>query len=332
MRRNDPGHYNDTNRFSRDSAAHRYQAAPKKRSAFKTVMIVFFAILLIAVVAVAAAIAIYVGGIDKEISIESDDRLTVEEQQDLKQALQPAAAGKAEYILVLGSDARPGEKAARSDTIILTRLDPEQKRLTFISIPRDTKVELPGHGTQKINAAMAFGGPAGAVRAVSDFAGVPITHYAEVRFENLTQLIDDMGGVNITIPEGTAGLAAGPQKLNGAKALEFARNRKSYGRGDFQRADNQRVLLEALLRQVLKSPVTEMPGTIQSLSKHVTTDYNTVDLVNLAMTYRGDDLVIHDALVPSTTSTINGISYVLTKQDEWKPMMERVDQGLSPLP
>lgn len=107
---------------------------------------------------------------------------------------------------------------------MLARVDTETGTVHLVSVPRDMMVEIEDHGTQKINAALAFGGPAGAVRALSAFAGVPITHYVELRFEQLVELVDRLGGVTVDVPEGftsdTSGitLAAGTQTLNGEEA------------------------------------------------------------------------------------------------------------------
>lgn len=85
---------------------------------------------------------------------------------------------------------------------MLARVDTETGTVHLVSVPRDMMVEIEDHGTQKINAALAFGGPAGAVRALSAFAGVPITHYVELRFEQLVELVDRLGGVTVDVPEG----------------------------------------------------------------------------------------------------------------------------------
>ena len=102
---------------------------------------------------------------------------------------------------LLGCDARPNETIARSDVTMLARVDTETGTVHLVSVPRDMMVEIEDHGTQKINAAFeAFGGPAGAVRALSAFAGVPITHYVELRFEQLVELVDRLGGVTVDVP------------------------------------------------------------------------------------------------------------------------------------
>ena len=242
--------------------------------------------------------------------------------------------------MLLGSDARDADTASRSDTMILVRVDANVGKATLVSIPRDTKVEIEGHGTQKINAAYAFGGPAGAVKAVENLAGVDISHYAEIHFNELEAVVDQLGGIWVDIPisnnqTGASNtgveLNAGMQRLNGEQALAFARERYGYNEGDFQRAENQRILVQALADTILSLPPTELPGTIQSLASCVSTDYDLNELIELSQTFRSaEHYYFYSCMVPSTTQTIDGVSYTITLEDEWKNMMQMVDTGQDP--
>lgn len=115
---------------------------------------------------------------------------------------------------IFGSDARKGETASRSDVTMLARIDPEAGVVDLISVPRDTMIDIEGHGTQKINAAYAFGGPSEAVKTLSTFAGVPITHYVEVHFEELKDVVNELGGIQVNVPESfysdTSGISLRP--------------------------------------------------------------------------------------------------------------------------
>ena len=243
-------------------------------------------------------------------------------------------------MLLLGSDARENDVASRSDTIILVRIDANVGKATLVSIPRDTKVEIEGHGTQKINAAYAFGGPAGAVEAVEKMSGVQISHYAEIHFDELEKVVDQLGGVWVDIPVSNnqtgasnsgVELNAGMQRLNGEQALAFARERYGYNEGDFQRAENQRILVQALADTVLSLPPTELPGAVQSLASCISTDYSLDELVTLAQTFQqAEHYYFYSAMVPSTTQTIDGVSYTITLEDQWKDMMQMVDTGQDP--
>lgn len=306
----------------------------KKTSRAKKVVIGVLIALVLVMAAAAVALGLYVSSVNKAMSFEEQEQL-----DRLQDALAAQEEDEPFYMLLLGSDAREGDTASRSDVIILTRVDAATGTVTMVSVPRDTMVELEGHGRQKINAAYAFDGAAGAVKAVSDFAGVPISHYAEIHFDELESLVDQLGGVWVDVPvtndqTGSSNtgitLNAGEQLLNGEQALAFARERYGYLRGDFQRADNQRILAEAIMKQVLELPALELPSTIQSLAQCVSTDLSVSDIVQLAMKFQQSGLTVHSGMAPSSTATIDGVSYVITDYAAWAQMMELVDAGLDP--
>ena len=177
----------------------------------------------------------------------------------------------ANTILVLGSDARteglaePGSGGpSRSDSIMLLRIGGGAN--ASLSIPRDTVVDIPGHGTNKINAAYAFGGPALATQTVKEFLGIEINHVVEVSFENFPQLIDALGGVTYKggcvlskINGGrrnggtTLRLKRGETEINGRQALALARTRKNLcnpSEDDLTRARRQQQLVAAMKDKV----------------------------------------------------------------------------------
>jgi LCP family protein required for cell wall assembly len=180
----------------------------------------------------------------------------------------------ANNILVLGSDRRqkhsrePGANTSgpsRSDSIMLIRTG--GGHAARLSIPRDTVVEIPGRGLQKINAAYAFGGPALSISVIKSYLGVSINHVVEVNFENLPQLVDAMGGVDYTgdcivsrldggFSNGgyTLRLRKGTHHLDGKAALALARARENLCRPnetDLQRAEHQQALFTAMKSRLL---------------------------------------------------------------------------------
>ncbi len=250
------------------------------------------------------------------------------------------------YVLLLGTDGRPGEESYRSDSIILARIDPKEKQATLISIPRDTKVTYKG-STIKINAAHAMDGATGMVDAVNDllFDGEKkISHYAEVNFDGMKTLIDSVGGIDITVPEGDevsdreAGpvdIEAGEQHMDGEAALTFSRARHQFADGDYTRMRHQRMVLGALAKQVLNNfDATKLVSLINSLSDMIITDMEPSDIVSIINSMRGMDVDnIYSANLPSYAgedTMINGVSYVFVYEDELKEMMERVDAGEDP--
>jgi LCP family protein required for cell wall assembly len=180
----------------------------------------------------------------------------------------------ANNILVLGSDRRQKNSKephaettgpGRSDSIMLIRTG--GGHAARLSIPRDTVVEIPGHGLQKINAAHAFGGPALSISVIKHWLGIPINHVVEVNFENFPQLIDSMGGVDYTgsclisrldggFSQGgyTLRLSAGTHHLNGKQALALARTRENLcapQQTDIQRQEHQQALFNAMKSRLL---------------------------------------------------------------------------------
>ncbi len=107
-------------------------------------------------------------------------------------------------ILLLGTDAAPGEARRglrHSDSMMLVRTDPDLHRIYYLSIPRDLRVEIPGYGTDRINTAYQVGGAPLAIRTVASYTGIPIDHVAVVDFQRFKELIDSIGGIDITVPQ-----------------------------------------------------------------------------------------------------------------------------------
>lgn len=169
-------------------------------------------------------------------------------------------------ILVLGSDKRKKESSrGRSDTILLWRFD--GGRSAKLSIPRDTRVSIPGYGIDKINAAYAFGGPALTVRTIEyNFSPIKINHIIIVNFEGFSELVDSLGGVTMKLDncirttfEGkTLRLKSGEHHLDGDTALGVVRTRKNRcgpSENDLTRARRQQQFLEAVKSRI-RSPVT----------------------------------------------------------------------------
>jgi LCP family protein required for cell wall assembly len=180
-----------------DSRA-RYAAAGKRRRRKRRITA--------AVVAVVAVVAIAVGAVTGFFGT-INSALHSGLDSSLWSVLSRVNAGEPFYMLLLGTDESADRQddeelggVFRSDTIILTRVDPKEQTLTMISIPRDTQVELGEYGTQKINAAHAFGGATLAVQAVEELTGLPISHYAEINFDGFIGLVDALGGVEVDVP------------------------------------------------------------------------------------------------------------------------------------
>ena len=323
-------------------------APPRKKRNGKRIAAIVAAVVAVAVLAGAGIAFAYMNNISSNMHEGVD--------QDLRDALvETDMANKPFYVLLLGTD-QSAERdemeelggVYRSDSIMLARIDPVQKKVALVSIPRDTKIDLGEYGVQKINAARAFGGPALAVEAVSKLAGVKISHYAEINFDGFQAIVDALGGVEVDVPididdpDAGGALAAGVQTLNGEQALVLCRSRESYNDvaidPDMMRAANQRMVLSAIARKLLDSDVATIASTVSAMSKNVTTDLELNDIIGIAQTMKGLDPEsdIFTATMPGTSEYIRDDPlvpegwYEIVDEKAWKSMVKRMDAGEPP--
>lgn len=305
----------------------------------------------IALMSVLVVVVLLVGGVGAAWAYISqvDSALKENLDEDLLNSLTATdTASDPFYMLLIGVDKSQAREESgsvggiyRTDSMMLARIDPQDKKVTLISVPRDTRVMLEGHGYQKINAAYAFGGASGAIDAVSELAGVPINHYAEIDFDGFEAVVDALGGIEVNVPmeidDSKAGghVDAGEQTLNGKEALILCRSRHAYdeyGDGDSYRAANQRLVLSAIMDKVMSSDVATLTSTVSTLAEYVTTDYSVTGILGLAQNMMGIDVSenVYTASVPTESAYEDGVWWEVLQENEWDTMMERVDQGLSP--
>jgi LCP family protein required for cell wall assembly len=189
------------------------------------------------------------------------------------------AAGSGQNWLITGSDSRQGlsrkqeRKLAtghdisgmRSDTIMVLHMPANGNPAVLISLPRDSYVPIPGHGSDKINAAYAFGGPRLLAETVQNVTGLRIDHYMGIGFGGFVRVVDAIGGVRLCLkaplvdPAAGLHLHKGCQVLSGGEALGFVRSRHNFATQDLQRVQNQRVFVRALLRKLTSAGVIANP-------------------------------------------------------------------------
>lgn len=210
------------------------------------------------------------------------------------------------FVLVIGSDARPGQDPARAraDSLHLLAVDPATRRATIVGFPRDSWVDVPGHGRGKINRALALGGPDLMAQTVRLLTGLPVDYYVLTGFEGFTRLVDEMGGVDVPVerrmnePFSGAFFEPGWHHFDGGEALAFSRNRKDVARGDFSRSEHQGlVMLSALAK--MRGEVGDDAGVAAwtaVLLRHVALDVPLADLPGLGALAR--------ALDPHTTTNV----------------------------
>jgi polyisoprenyl-teichoic acid--peptidoglycan teichoic acid transferase len=190
-------------------------------------------------------------------------------------------------VLVLGVDTRPDSQGmgSRTDTIMLVRVEPKSGDVKLLSVPRDLLVEVEPGERDKINAAYNFGGVEQTIDALQNYTGVPVDHYAVVDFEGFERVIDAMGGVRVDVGDGQFPekwrMGQGVQRLNGHKALIYARYRGTPG-ADLDRMQRQRELVGALRSEALRwHTVKTLPQIMAVMSENVQTDLDVDGAVTL---------------------------------------------------
>jgi LCP family protein required for cell wall assembly len=230
-------------------------------------------------------------------------------------------------LLAVGSDSgapkfgRGGSvEGGRADALQLVVLDTVKRRGVVLSFPRDSYVPIPGHGNNKINAAMAFGGPSLLVSTFERLTGIPIDYYVLTSFDGLTDMVNRVGGIQVNVDmnirDSFAGafLDKGRRKLNGRQALAYSRARKTLPGGDLARSRHQgQVLLGGLAtyqRQVASDPSRVM-AWLAIMRDEVKSDLPFPELLRLALlATRLPASKVGNRVVPSAAGSAGGASVV----------------------
>ena len=235
-------------------------------------------------------------------------------------------------IVVMGCDIRKDD-VGRSDTLFVVMLDKNKKNAALLSVPRDTRVKIKGHGWDKINAAFAYGGQKLTRETVQDFLGIKLDNYVLVDFRGFKGLVDAVGGVDINVEKRMyyydpydgfeIDLRPGMQHMDGKTAMQYVRYRDE--EGDIGRIRRQQKFLMALYRHIAsKNIIAKIPGVSKQIMSMVKTDLSLKEMVELGNVMR--DMVEKDGLkmsmVPGEPEYIDGISY-------WIPDIPKMRQKMA---
>jgi LCP family protein required for cell wall assembly len=317
-------------------------AAPAHKKHLWALALQWFGLFLIAAVFVSGGIAY--GWLSGKVAIMGGTTPAAREMVRLAtQRLDRPLPNKPLYVLCLGSDRHNGQVAAgdhgRSDTILLVRLDPITKSISMLSIPRDLRVDIPGYGLDKINAAYSYGGPPLAIETVKQLTGLPINDFIDVNFNGFAAIVTDLGGVYLTVDKryfnnngiwAPIDLQPGYQLLKGQKALSYVRFRHD-GLGDFGRMARQQIFLRELKRQSLRwSNWKQVKNIVTDIVKNSLSNISSVlDWYSVAnLVQHLDSTHIYESRVLGPTQTISGISYVLAGSAD---VQAAVDQFTNPI-
>ncbi len=253
-------------------------------------------------------------------------------------------------ILVAGVDVRSGLTrhqqlalhvgdvvSANSDTMMLVHIPADHSSVDVVSLPRDSWVDIPGHGMNKINAAFGIGGPPLMVKTVEQATGLTINDYIEVNFLGFVRVVNALGGVDICLPfavhdtDSGLHLSAGVHHVGGITALEFARDRHSFGLSDFARISDQQQLLSSMFEEIISAGTLTNPIKLQhvlsAISSAVKVDqgFNLDRLVEQLRGIRPSDVVFRTVPLANTNYiTPAGESAVLWNNARAKVLFEHL--------
>lgn len=268
-------------------------------------------------------------------------------------SVDPICIRKACTFLVLGSDSRRGltkkqqkvlgntrwTSGQRSDTIMVVQVDPQKDRTVVLSIPRDLRVPIPGHGVNKINTAFTYSANL-MVRTVEQLTGLHINHYVEVNFIGFERLVNALGGIPVCIDRPLKDKIsrlnlphAGCYNLRGATALALVRARHIEGDNipDFSRISRQQKFMRALIEKALSiGSVFHLPELIKAVQRNLIVDEN----MNI---YALQDLTkklgrlgqrhVYFRIVPAVPVQINGVDYLQLLEPQASRLFERMRDG-----
>lgn len=224
-------------------------------------------------------------------------------------------------IMIMGVDERDDD-VGRSDTLMIASLDPKKKQASLLSVPRDTRVKIKGHGFDKINAAYAYGHEQLSQETVEGLLGVNIDHYIIINTKSFQKIIDAIGGIDIDVPkrmhyedpwDDDGGLVidfqAGKQHMDGAKAITYVRYRDE--EGDLGRIRRQQDFMKACMDKLVSPAIIpKLPTVIKEVMSSIKTDLSLRQLLEFAGTLKeSKDNGLKTDMVPGRPLYIEGISY-----------------------
>lgn len=296
----------------------------------KRILAVVGIILLLVIAGCGTAAAMWYMNISNTIKGDKDISMT-----------EAAVQGEPYYVLLLGGDSRTDEKTDnRTDSIMVARIDEQKQKVSIISVPRDLRVNIEGHGMCKINSAIEYGGYDGVIKEVNEVLGIKINYYAFIYFSGFKDLVDQLGGVTVKVPEGTyyngVWVPAGDAvEIDGKEALTLARCRHgnppdqgAYAMGDYQRTLNQRNLIKAIANKILKQDVTQYPSLITGLAQCVETNMSIDKIISVATAMKGFDTEkMEAAQLPICGDEIGGAWYAALYEDVFQVMKSNFVNG-----
>ena len=244
--------------------------------------------------------------------------------------------GKPFTVLILGTDTGEYGRTyqGRSDTMMLAAVSPKEKKTTLVSIPRDTKVAIPGYGyNNKINAAYSYEGTKGAVNIVQSYLDVPVDYYVEMNMKGLEELSAAVGPVKVEndleFTNANKTFEKGTVTIDEDNILAYTRMRYEDPRGDYGRQLRQRMVLEALVKKIATiGSVTKYQSILNAISSNMKTNLTFDDMKAIATKY-GSASKIDQVQLQGESRMIDGVSYEVVPQSNLDKVTSQLKAALN---
>ncbi|WP_308464559.1 LCP family protein [Fictibacillus barbaricus] len=232
-------------------------------------------------------------------------------------------------ILIMGiEDYSSGGGNGRTDSLMVASVNPDKNSIKMLSIPRDTYVDIEGHGQSKINHAHAYGGKELTIDTVEGLLDVPIDYYVTVNFKGFKDVIDELGGITVDVPfdfsevsDGEAGsekhkiyFKEGEMTLDGQEALAYVRMRKQDPRGDFGRSERQKQVIQAAIKESASvSTLLNFSDLADHIGNNIETNLSVSEMYTLKNKYAEKN--IESLTLEGVDDTINGVYYYVPTEE-----------------
>ncbi|MEK5066205.1 polyisoprenyl-teichoic acid--peptidoglycan teichoic acid transferase TagU [Cytobacillus sp. FSL R5-0596] len=258
--------------------------------------------------------------IDREKSDKRSEKITLAKKEPFS-------------VLMLGVDERSGDKG-RSDTMIVLTVNPNDKSIKMLSIPRDTRTEIVGKGFEdKINHAYAFGNEEMSMATVENFLDIPLDYYIKVNMEGFKDIVDAVGGVTVNsslaFNQNGYQFTKGSNNLDGDAALACVRMRKQDPHGDFGRQDRQKQIIQGVIKKGMSfNSLTNFDDIFGALGKNVRTNMTFGEMKDIQKNYRDAAGKIEQMTLSGNGQTINKIWYLIVSGDEQQRVQNELKSHL----
>ncbi|ORU01129.1 Cell envelope-associated transcriptional attenuator LytR-CpsA-Psr, subfamily M [Anaerovibrio sp. JC8] len=291
------------NKYNQEQPIYRSKRRQKKKSSFWPMFLLLCAFIIAAVAGALFASSVL---FDKPAKPEKQHLMTAKDKV---------------VVMIMGVDEREGD-VGRSDTLMVATLDPKKKKAALLSIPRDTRVKINGHGFDKINAAYAYGGYELTMDTVEDLIGVHMEHYILINIKSFKKIIDAIGGVDINVEKRMyyedvwdddggllIDLQPGLQHMDGDTAITYVRYRDE--EGDIGRIRRQQKFMQAVMDQITSPAIiTRIPSIIKEVVNSVQTDLSMKQLIEFATSLKdAQKSGLQAEMLPGKPIYIDGVSY-----------------------